>query len=111
GGPARPWLEDVTEKLGVNFVHDVGTVGTYFMPEVLGSGVAIFDFDGDDRMDLFLLQNAGTNSASKHQLFHQEKEGGFRNVSAGSGLDLPGLAMGVAVGDVDNDGKPDLFIT
>src|SRR5262245_11290052 len=60
--PSAPvWLEDVTEKLAVNFVHDVGPVGTYFMPESLGSGVAIFDFDGDGRMDLFLLQNAGTN--------------------------------------------------
>src|SRR5438477_11727707 len=81
------------------------------MPESVGSGAAIFDFDGDGRMDLFLLQNAGTNSNSRHQLFHQENDGRFRNVSAGSGLDLPGLGMGVAIGDVDNDGHPDVFIT
>lgn len=106
-----PWLEDATDALGLRFVHDVGPVGTYFMPESLGSGVAIFDFDGDGRMDVFLLQNAGTNSAAKHQLFHQEQDGRFRDASTGSGLDLPGRGMGVAVGDVDNDGQPDVFIT
>ncbi|MDA1275715.1 MAG: CRTAC1 family protein [Verrucomicrobia bacterium] len=107
----KPWLEDVTEKVGLDFVHDVGPVGTYFMPESLGSGAAIFDFDTDGRMDVFLLQNAGTNSAAKHQLFHQQSDGRFQNVSAGSGLELPGRGMGVAIGDIDNDGRPDVFIT
>lgn len=109
--PAPAWLQDVTEKTGLNFTHDVGPVGTYFMPESLGSGAAIFDFDSDGLMDLFLLQNAGTNSTSRHQLFHHENDGRFLAVSAGSGLDLPGRGMGVAIGDVDNDGKPDVFIT
>jgi hypothetical protein len=108
-GPA--WLEDVTEKVGLNFVHDVGPVGTYFMPESLGSGIGVFDFDADGRMDVLLLQNAGTNSNSRHKLFHQESDGHLRDVSAGSGLDLQGLGMGVAIGDVDNDGKPDVLIT
>jgi hypothetical protein len=109
--PASPWLEDVTEKTELHFTHDVGPLGTYFMPESVGSGAAIFDFDGDGRMDVLLLQNAGTNSASRHQLFHQENDGRFRDVSGGSGLDRPGLGMGVAIGDVDNDGQPDVFIT
>ena len=108
---SQAWLEDITEKSGINFVHDVGRVGTYFMPESLGSGAAIFDFDGDERMDVLLLQNAGTNSTSHHQLFHQQPDGQLRNVSEASGLDLPGHGMGVAVGDVDNDGRPDVFIT
>jgi hypothetical protein len=109
--PAPVWLEDSTETVGLNFMHDVGPVGSYFMPESLGSGVAIFDFDNDGRMDVFLLQNAGTNSTAKHRLFHQEPDGHFRDVSSGSGLELTGRGMGVAVGDVDNDGQPDLFIT
>ena len=109
--PASPWLEDATERLGLNFVHDAGRVGTYFMPESLGSGVAVFDFDADGRMDILLLQNAGTNAPARHQLFHQDADGRFRDVSSGSGLDLPGLGMGVAIGDIDNDGLPDVFIT
>lgn len=107
--PRPAWLDDATETAGLNFVHDVGPVGSYFMPESLGSGVAIFDFDGDGRMDVLLLQNAGTNSTARHQLFHQTSDGRFSDVGSGSGLDLPGRGMGVAVGDVDNDGKPDAF--
>lgn len=107
----QAWLEDATDKLGVNFLHDVGPVGSYFMPESLGSGAAIFDFDSDGRMDVFLLQNAGTNSLSRHQLYRQGPDGKFLDVSLGSGLDLQGLGMGVAIGDVDNDGRPDVLIT
>src|SRR5687768_925095 len=59
-GAEQSWVEDITEKTGLSFVHDAGALGTYFMPESLGSGAAIFDFDGDERMDVFLLQNAGT---------------------------------------------------
>ncbi len=108
---SQSWLEDATDKFGLSFSHDVGQVGRYFMPESLGSGAAIFDFDNDGRMDLLLLQNGGPESQSKHQLFHQEVEGQFRNVSAGSGLDVAGHGMGVAIGDVDNDGLPDVAIT
>src|SRR5947209_26193 len=83
---AQPaWIEDATEALRLNFVHDAGPVGSYFMPESLGSGVAIFDFDGDGRMDIFLLQNAGTNSTARHQLFQQKSDGRFADVSSGCG--------------------------
>jgi hypothetical protein len=77
----------------------------------MGSGCAMCDLDGDGRPDIFLLQNAGPQSKSVNRLFRQKPDGTFEDVSAGSGLDFAGFNMGVAVGDVNNDGKPDILIT
>ncbi len=106
----EPWLADVTEEVGLSFVHDAGPVGKYFMPQALGSGVAVFDFDGDGLLDLYLLQNGGPDGR-RNQLFRQIPGGRFEDVSAGSGLDIAGYNMGVAVGDVNNDGRPDVVVT
>ncbi len=107
-GPA--WFIDVTEAAGLRFHHDAGPEGDFFMPQALGSGAALFDADGDGRLDILLLHNGGPKG-SRHQLFLQQPDGTFRNASAGSGLDVAGYGMGVAIGDVDNDGKPDVLIT
>jgi enediyne biosynthesis protein E4 len=109
--PEPVWFADITEEAGLNFVHDPGSVGNYFMPESIGSGAAIFDFDGDGRPDIYLLQNGGPDSPSKNRLFRQEATGRFTDVSAGSGLDIAGYNMGVAIGDVNNDGRPDVLVT
>ncbi len=110
--PTDPaWFEDVTEQLGLHFVHDAGPTGKYFMPQIMGSGCALFDFDGDGRLDAYLVNNGGPNSRSINRLFRQRPDGRFTDVSAGSGLDVAGWGMGVAVGDVDNDGRPDLLLT
>src|SRR6266481_2405940 len=85
-GPA--WFEDITRKCGLNFVHDVGPLGRFFMPETVGSGAALFDYDNDGRLDIYLLQNAGPKSKSTNRLFHQGADGKFTDVSAGSGLDV-----------------------
>jgi hypothetical protein len=105
-----PWFEDVTAEVGLNFVHDVGTVGNYFMPEQVGSGAAVFDFDGDGLPDIYLLHNGGP-AGKKNQLFKQLPGGTFKDVSATSGLDIAGHSMGVAVADIDNDGRPDVLVT
>src|SRR2546430_8909214 len=93
--PDEPaWFEDVTEQAGLNFVHDPGPLGNYFMPEMVGSGAALFDFDNDGRLDIYLLQNGGPHSRSTNRLFRQGPDGRVTDVSAGSGLDIAGYGMG-----------------
>jgi hypothetical protein len=106
-----PWFQDITEEVGLNFIHDAGLVGRYFLPQATGSGAAVFDFDNDGRLDIYLLQNGGPNSRSTNRLFRQGPDGRFTDVSAGSGLDVAGYGMGVAIGDVNNDGWADVLIT
>jgi hypothetical protein len=108
-----PWFVDVTAEVGLDFVHDPGPLpaGRYFMPQIMGSGAALFDFDNDGRLDIYLLQNAGPNSKSTNRLFRQTEDGKFVDVSKGSGLDIAGYGMGVAIGDINNDGLPDVCVT
>jgi hypothetical protein len=107
GGPE--WFSDVTKASGVNFIHHTGT--NYFMPDQVGSGIALLDFDQDGRLDLYFVQNGGTGNAARNRLYHQEPDGSFRDVSDGSGADLVGRGMGAIAGDVNNDGRPDLVVT
>src|SRR3954462_1859009 len=103
------WFKDVTAQSGIKFTHVAGT--NYFMPDQVGSGVALFDYDNDGRLDIYFVQNGGTNSSARNQLFHQEADGKFRDVSAGSGLDVSGRGMGAFAGDVNNDGLADILLT
>src|SRR5262245_14341909 len=88
------WFQDFTAESGLDFVHDAGPAGHYFMPQIMGSGAAFFDYDNDGRLDIYLLQNGGPDSQSRNRLYHQEPDGRFRDVSAGSGLDIAGYNMG-----------------
>jgi hypothetical protein len=99
----------VTEQYGLDFVHDAGPTGTYFFPQIMGSGAAFFR-DGQGRLNLYLVQNGGPTGKT-NRLFRQGPDGRFADVSAGSGLDVAGYGMGVAVGDVNNDGHPDVLVT
>lgn len=109
-GPA--WFADVTAESRIDFVHDPGPIdGSYFFPQSVGSGVALFDFDNDGRLDIYLIHNAGQKSKSKNRLFHQLPDGTFKDVSAGSGVDIAGFGMGAAAADANNDGLVDLLVT
>src|SRR5688500_3824722 len=108
--PPAGIFEDATTRLGVSFTHQSGGTG-HFMPRSIGPGAATFDYDGDGRLDLYLIQTGGPDSKAANQLFHQNEGGAFTNVTADSGLDLIGWGMGVAAGDVNNDGKVDLVVT
>jgi hypothetical protein len=97
--------------LGVDFVNDPGPLGSYFMPQSMGNGAALLDFDQDGRLDIYLLQGAGPRSESRNRLYRQQEDGRFVDVSDGSGLDVAGFGSGVAVGDVNNDRLPDVLVT
>jgi hypothetical protein len=106
-----PWFADVTEEVGLHFIHDPGPIGHFFMPQIMGSGAALFDYDNDGKLDIYLLQSGGPSSSSRNRLYHQETDGHFSDVSKGSGLDIAGYCTGVAVGDVNNDGWLDVVVT
>ena len=108
--PGPQWFEDVTEAVGLNFVHDPGPLGSYFMPQIIGSGGALFDLAGDGRLAIYLIHNGGPQG-KKNQLFRQRPDKTFEDISAGSGLDVAGYGMGVAIADANNDGLPDVYLT
>ena len=85
-----------------------------YILETTGNGVAIFDYDGDGRNDIFIANGTRLNGAAAEslpQLYHNERNGHFRDVAAQAGLKGLGWAQGVCVGDYDNDGWPDLLVT
>jgi hypothetical protein len=105
------WFENWTESSGVRFVHDATVSGQYLISEQMASGAAVLDYDNDGRLDLYFIHNVAPTSRSTNSLWHQEPDGRFRDVSIGSGLDVTGFGNGLAVGDVNNDGWPDVLIT
>ena len=110
-GPDANWFEDTTASMGVSFVHQVDAPGNYLFYESIGSGAAFLDFDNDGRLDLYFIHNAHPTNRALNRLYHQQADGRFRDVSAGSGLDVAGNGQGLAVGDINNDGRPEVFIT
>src|SRR5258707_12977563 len=109
---------DVTTEAGIHFVHANGAYGDKLLPETMGGGVAFFDFDNDGNQDLLFVNSCywpGHIPEGKHQptmaLYRNDGHGHFADVTGGSGLDVSFYGMGVAVGDYDNDGLPDVFIT
>jgi hypothetical protein len=114
-GPPLFQLKDVTARAGIDFHHNSGAYGGKFLPETLGSGCAFLDYDSDGYPDILLVNSMDwpvhkrTRSALK--LYKNNRNGTFSDVTRVAGLDIELYGMGVAVGDYNNDGFPDILIT
>lgn len=115
---------DITEASGVRFNYVASPTSKKYLIETMGSGVALFDYDNDGRLDIFLVNGAPLSDPTPkgtipqkdgprtwNRLFHQKADGTFEDVTEKAGLQGFGYGMGVAVGDYDNDGFEDLFVT
>ena len=108
---------DVTWPAGIDFVHVSGATGEKLLPETMGSGVAFLDYDSDGDPDLLFVSgmpwpHSGTTPAgSSLRLYTNDGRGRFSDGTAAAGLEVSLYGTGVAVGDVEGDGDPDLFIT
>ena len=123
-------FREVAAATGLEFEHFIGSTGEYYFPETAAAGVGVFDYDGDGDLDVYLLQGhlldrskslreAKFPPPKRHwpgnRLFRNEliPEGslGFTDATQETGVGHEGYGMGVAVGDYDNDGDPDLYVT
>jgi len=115
---------DVTSSLGIQFEYLASHTPKKYLIETMGAGVALFDYDNDGRLDIFVVNGAPLNDPTLvgtipektgpkywNRLFHQKTNGTFEDATEKAGLKGVGYGMGVAVGDYDNDGYEDLYVT
>ncbi|MGH9585758.1 MAG: CRTAC1 family protein [Acidobacteriaceae bacterium] len=112
-GPIR--FTDITSQAGIHFIHNSGAFGQKYLPETMGSGVCFIDYDNDGWQDILFVNSMDWPGHKKHPsypaLYHNNHDGTFTDVTKQAGLDIEMYGMGCAVGDYDNDGYDDIYIT
>ena len=119
-----PKFIETSSALGINFRNMASHTSKKYLIETMGAGVALFDYDNDGRLDIFVVNGAPlpdptpkgaiplkTGPQYWNRLYHQKPDGTFEDVTEKGGLEGVGYGMGVAVGDYDNDGNEDLYVT
>jgi len=114
--PKVLFVERGMAESGIDFLHVNGAAGEKLLPETMGGGCAFFDFDGDGDQDLLLVNSrewddAAEQEPSSLQLYKNDGTGAFTDVTSGSGLEISCYGMGCAVGDYDNDGRVDVYVS
>jgi len=124
------WFEEIAARAGITFVHTSGHTTKHLLPEIMGGGAALFDFDNDGLLDLYLVQSGRlsaerqdasrrgrseregfSRASSGNRLYRNRGNGTFEDVTESSGAGAGGYGMGVTAGDFDNDGFTDLYVT
>jgi len=108
-------LTDVTSAAGIQFRHNSGAYGGKLLPETLGSGCAFLDYDADGWQDILLINGMDWPQHKRQRttlrLYRNNRDGTFTDVTRRAGLDVEMYGMGIAVGDYNNDGFPDILVT
>ena len=104
---------DRTQESGIQFQHENGAAGQKRMPETMGSGCALFDYDGDYDLDLFFINSKRWDDSvdSRSKFYSNNGDGTFDDVCEKVGLDIDSYAMGATVADYDSDGDLDVYVT
>ncbi|RKU28697.1 CRTAC1 family protein [Candidatus Poribacteria bacterium] len=111
-----PHFTEITTESGLNFIHNNGAFGEKYLPETMGSGCAFIDYNQDGWVDIFLVnckdwEKHNTGKSQTPALFQNQKDGTFKDVTIEVGLNIQVYGMGVAVGDYDNDGDDDIYLS
>jgi len=112
-----PLFEEISaSRSGITWVHDNAKSAEHFLPEALGPGCAFLDYDNDGWMDIYLVNSGPADffqpaKPLRNALYHNNRDGTFTDVTEKAGVAGGTFGMGVAAGDYDNDGWPDLFVT